>query len=82
MNIVDADVTLTGVVVGFDEDKLNVLKEGQEIFSGRCDSAIFRVAPCRLYMKKSVRIIKQCSKYGGNVFKLFQTSTRGITASV
>ena len=48
VNVVNADVTLTGVVVGFDEDELDVLKKGQEIFSGRGNSAIFRVAPRRL----------------------------------
>ena len=51
VDVVDADVTLTGVVVRFDEDELNVLKERQEIFSGWCNSAIFRVAPRRLQRK-------------------------------
>ena len=48
VDVIDADVTLTCVVVRFDEDELDVLKEGQEIFTRWCDSAIFRVAPRRL----------------------------------
>ena len=48
VDVVDADVTLTRVIVRFDEDELDVLEQGQEIFSGRCDSAKFRVAPRRL----------------------------------